>query len=95
MARDVDEDLGTFDDADVAAQRDLLDRLSHSVGNEPIQSYMSEVVDIVSQEATLAEAAKVMVKQSVHHLPVVDSKQSLVGILSTMDVLKAFAKHAP
>ncbi len=95
MARDVDDDLENFDDADLGAQRDLLDKLSHAVGHESIQTYMTEVVDTVSQDATLADAARAMVKQGIHHLPVVDSKKSLVGILSTMDLLRAFAEHAP
>jgi CBS-domain-containing membrane protein len=73
----------------------LLDKLAHSMGGESVQSFMSEAVATVRADTTIAEATREMLRQRVHHLPVVDAKNHLIGIISTMDVLEQFAKSAP
>ena len=44
----------------------------------------------ISPIETIAEAAQLMVEHSIHRLPVVDGDE-LVGVLSTLDVLRAVA----
>ena len=47
----------------------------------------------LGDHATLAHAAKLMADEDVHHVPVVDSQRKLVGIVSTMDVVRWLARH--
>ena len=95
MTRDVDDDLYHLDMVDPASRRFLLDKLAHSMGGETVQSFMSEAVTTVSDETTIAKATREMLRNRVHHLPVVDEHDCLIGIVSTIDILSEFADGAP
>ena len=91
MAFDIDDDVFNTDPAEPSAQRRLVERLTSTVGREPVSSYMSEDVTVARDEQTLKDAARLMLKDQIHHLPVVNAKGELVGILSTMDILADLA----
>ena len=95
MTRDLDDDLYHLDLVDSTSRRFLLDKLAHSLGNEPVQSYMSEAVATIDPETTIGKATREMLRNRVHHLPVVDGHEHLIGIISTMDILAEFADGAP
>ena len=95
MTRDVDDDLYHLDMVDSTSRRFLLDKLAHSMGSETVQSFMSEGVTTVSDETTIAKATREMLRNRVHHLPVVDEHEQLIGIVSTIDILSEFADGAP
>ena len=95
MTRDVDDDLYHLDMVDPTTRRFLLDKLAHSMGSETVQSFMSEDVTSVNEEATLATATREILRNRVHHLPVVDDHDALIGIISTIDILSEFADGAP
>lgn len=88
---DVDNDVHQMCAVDSVSRRLLVDKLVKSLGNETVMSYMSEDVSTVSSGATLAIAARDMLRSQVHHLPVVDDKDQLVGIISTTDLLAEYA----
>ncbi|MCA9176795.1 MAG: CBS domain-containing protein [Planctomycetales bacterium] len=94
MTRDVDDDIYHLDFVDPASRRFLLDKLAHSMGSEKVDSFMSETVATVHAETTLAQATREMLRNRVHHLPVVDQREHLIGIISTMDILAEFADGA-
>ncbi len=54
MTRDVDDDLYQLDLVDATSRRFLIDRLAHSLGNESIETFMSESLVTVYPESTLA-----------------------------------------
>ncbi|TWU02402.1 CBS domain-containing protein [Stieleria varia] len=95
MTRDVDDDLYHLDLVDPTSRRFLLEKLSHSLGTEPVQSYMSETVTTVTADTTIGKATREMLRNRVHHLPVVDHKDHLIGIVSTLDILSEFADASP
>lgn len=95
MTRDVDDDLYHLDFVDPTSRRFLLDKLAHSMGSEAVQSFMSEAVATVQAETTIGTATREMLRNRVHHLPVVDPNDHLIGIISTMDILAEFADAAP
>ncbi len=95
MTRDVDEDLKQLNLLDPMSKRFLVDKLADSLGSEKVQSYMSETVTTVSTETTIGKAAREMLRNHVHHLPVLDNNERLIGIISTMDILGEFADNAP
>jgi CBS-domain-containing membrane protein len=95
MTRDVDDDIYNLDLVDPTSQRFLLDRLAHSMGSETVQSFMSESVTTVDLETSIGKATREMLRNRIHHLPVVDSNDKLIGIISTMDILGEFADAAP
>ncbi|MEO1617484.1 MAG: CBS domain-containing protein [Planctomycetota bacterium] len=93
--RDVDEDIYELEEADIAGMRFLLDKLSHAMGSESVQSLMSESITVLRPTATVQDAVQMMLRDRVHHLPVQDRSGLLVGIVSTMDLLREFAEAAP
>ena len=95
MTRDVDDDLYDLDLVDSTSRRFLLDKLAHSMGHESVQSFMSEAVTTVNVETTIGKATREIIRNRVHHLPVVDNNDCLIGIISTMDILAEFADAAP
>jgi len=95
MTRDVDDDLYQLDLVDPTTRRFLLDKLAHSMGSETVQSFMSESVATIDEEATIAKATREMLRNRIHHLPVVDAHDQLIGIVSTIDILSEFADAAP
>lgn len=57
-----------------------------------MKTIKSEMVDfpfVVEPEMTVAEAQTFMSQQDLRHLPVVDSKNKLLGVISERDVLKS------
>ncbi len=95
MTRDVDDDLYQLDLVDSTTRRFLIDRLAHSLGNEKVDTFMSETLTTVAPDSTIATATRKILKSRVHHLPVVDDDNRLVGIVSSIDILGEFADAAP
>ena len=95
LTRDVDDDLYHLDMVDPTSRRFLLDKLAHNMGGETVQSFMSETVMTVGRETSIGTATREMLRSRVHHLPVVDENEKLIGIISTMDILSEFADAAP
>ncbi|MDB4539527.1 CBS domain-containing protein [Saprospiraceae bacterium] len=95
MTRDTDDDLRQLDLLDAGTTKVLVDKLAHSLGNEKVQVYMTDAVTTVGLETPIARAAREMLRNHVHHLPVVDGNDCLMGIVSTMDILSEFADAAP
>lgn len=91
LARELGEEVSDLTRVSEASRTWLLEKLEqHGMAKQLVQEVMT--VDVVSTnpEATLAEAAREMVRNRVHRLAVLDDKR-LVGILSTMDILEVFA----
>ena len=86
---DIDSDLSHLDPIDPSGSRRLISRISNLIGSEPVESYASETIASTLQSASLVAAAKLMTKEQIHHLPVVDEGGQLVGILSSMDLVAA------
>lgn len=87
FTRDVDEDLHHVDELDASSRGWLVTKLLRSLGEETVGSYMSDDVETIGLESSVSKAAQLMVRNRVHHLPVVDHQGHLAGILSTMDIL--------
>lgn len=69
-------------------------RLGLRLGSRKVAEVMTPEVMTVTHEDTLPTAAREMLRNRVHRLVVVDAQQRCIGILSTMDLLEAFAARA-
>lgn len=56
--------------------------------SESVEDLMTPLVVVIQQTATIPEAAALMAAERVHHLLVVSPHRELIGILSTLDVLR-------
>jgi len=62
--------------------------------DNPIDQVMTKNVATIGEEASLDEARRIIVSHGIRHLPVVNSKQELVGLLAVrrlLDELFGFA----
>ncbi len=82
-----DRDLRRPKISDVFKSWDELYRIGDDIQVEDI---MVSPVITVGENATIQEAAKLMVEKRIGALPVTDSKGKLSGIISETDILRAF-----
>jgi CBS domain-containing protein len=95
LARDLNEELSQMEAVEFTPQS-LIDQVAEQdFGRRCVHELMTEVVETIGPEATLVEAARAMLRQQVHRLPVVNERQRLIGIVSTTDILAAFVDSAP
>lgn len=73
--------------------RRSVEQLIHEpLAERKVSELMTPGVFSVDRETSIEKAAGTMLRHRVHHLPVVGSKQQLLGIVSTLDLLAAFTK---
>jgi len=84
--------VGILSDRDLLEARNLLDDpdADTSVLERAVSAYMSTDVASVNPETELTEAVDIMLERRVGALPVLEGEtETLVGIVSYVDVLKA------
>ena len=75
----------------IFTERDVLRVVAQGVNlDTPIEEVMTRNVTTIGEEASLEEARRLIVTHAVRHLPVVNSKGELVGLLSVRKLLDEF-----
>jgi CBS domain-containing protein len=77
---------GMFTERDILVKFALSGRDAKAT---PVRELMSPMVEMATQETTAAEAFQVMLERHYRHLPVVDDKGRVLGILSIRNILEA------
>jgi len=77
---------GMFTERDILAKFALSGRDAKTT---PVRDLMSPMVEMATDETTAAEAFKVMLERHYRHLPVVDDRGKVLGILSIRNILEA------
>lgn len=75
---------------------DLVERLTGGAGglaNQTADTLMMPMSIALNERATVAHAAALMANEDIHHLFVVDMDGRLIGVVSTMDVVRWLAKN--
>ena len=67
--------------------------MNYLLSRLPVAEIMSEDPHTVSQDATVREAAQIMLSNKVSGLPVVDNAGILVGILTESDIFRMVAQE--
>lgn len=93
MTKDLEDEVKTLDEETPMALW-LVKSLVNDRAQEKIGDVMSTDVESVRPEALIQHVAANMLRNRVHRLPVVDNNSHLVGIISTMDIIGAFADSA-
>lgn len=58
-------------------------------------SLMTEKVIVAKTSNSFTQVAKLFLNFHIHHLPVVDDNDQLIGVISSQDVLKAYTHIVP
>ena len=75
--------------AGIVTERDFVALVSDGLDptTTTIEKRMTRDLATISPDADIADAAKVMAEQGIRHLPVVDRKKKLAGIISIRDLM--------
>ncbi len=92
MFHEVQTDLGALSIVKPATQEVLLQLLIDQGDSTTVAEVMTSPVETVSSGTNIVVAARKMTELGYHHLPVVDAEGCPVGILSTMDIVRAVAE---
>ncbi|REK10752.1 MAG: CBS domain-containing protein [Planctomycetota bacterium] len=91
MTKDLGDELNALAEAGGADHKDLVARLENAdLLTEPVQGWMSSDVVSLGSNSTVQQAAREMVRNSIHRLVVLDDKKRLAGVVSTMDLLAVY-----
>jgi CBS domain-containing protein len=76
----------------IVTERDIVRRaVAKGIAyKEPLSKIMSKAIFTIAPDTELENAARMMVKNDVKRLPVIDKKGALVGIISDDDMAKAW-----
>ena len=93
LAQERGEDIESFSVAEGLAYELLVEHFEHADFSDlTVQDAMTPTPIEIAPEDTLVEAARVMVENEIHHLAVTERRRQFLGILSSMDVLRALAE---
>lgn len=65
-----------------------------TLDEKKVSEVMTYDVELLHESDRLPAICRKMARHRIHHLPVVDDAEKLVGILSTLDIVSEIAKHA-
>jgi CBS domain-containing membrane protein len=93
------QSMDTFMDIEVNDLMTLAERAQYFAGQRATESVnvsriMSHPVQVVREQTTMSDAAHLMVTQRISGLPVVDSDERLVGIVTEADFLRGLGVPA-
>ena len=58
-----------------------------------VKQAMTPTPVVIGPEAPLSEAERIMVEYGVHHLAVVENRHRFLGVLSSLDIVRALAEN--
>ncbi len=75
----------------VVSQSDIVDTFAKTGGiaSHLVSDVMMHVPIVVRESDTIDDAARLLVIEGIHRLPVINADRAVVGIVSTLDLLKA------
>ncbi len=83
VVKDGDKVVGMLTDGDLVVEHDL---------EAPIKKFMSQDLIKIRETATVPEAARVLADKEIGGLPVFDDKNSMVGIVTSDDIVFGYLK---
>ncbi len=89
LTRELEEDLEDLDRLSEPSRKWLMQVIARERGEVQVRSVMSTLPHTVAPDASLVDAAREMLAHEVHRLPVVDGEKTVVGIVTTTDLLRA------
>lgn len=89
VAFDIGNSLGVAEHQSEGWWEMFIRNISQNAGDRSVMDLMSEEVISVEPGQSLADAATLIIQERLHRLPVIDDDNRLVGILSTIDILRA------
>jgi CBS domain-containing protein len=94
LAQERGEDLESFYVAEGLSRELLIEHLERADFSDiAVKEAMTPTPLVIAPEAPLSEAARIMVEYGVHHLAVVENRHRFLGVLSSLDMVRALAEN--
>lgn len=94
LTHDLDDEIQNLGRSEASQRPWLVEQLSQALGAERVSEQMTPDVETIGPEVSVPDAAAAMVRNRVHRLPVADDNGRLLGIVSTVDIMRAVANGA-
>jgi CBS domain-containing protein len=81
----------------VVSQSDIVDAVAEGadIAARTVRDAMMHAPIVVQESDTIEDAARLLLMEGIHRLPVVNAERSVVGIISTLDLLRATIGKRP
>lgn len=94
LAQERGEDLEAINAAEGLSRELLIEHLERADFSDlVVKEAMTPTPIVIGPEAPLSEAARIMVEYGVHHLAVVENRHRFLGLLSSLDIVRALAEN--
>jgi CBS domain-containing protein len=84
-------DVATLSAVPNLVRKTMTDMIAEDNCDTKVSAAMTSTVETISSSATITDAAQSMIGNAIHHLPVVDDSGVPIGIVSTLDIVRAVA----
>ena len=93
LAQERGEDIEAIHAAEGLTRELIVEHLERADFSDlAVKDAMTPVPIVIGPEASLSEAARIMVEFGIHHLAVTENGHRFLGVLSALDVLRALAE---
>ena len=93
MFHELQSDISVLPHVSTVVRQSLIDALAEDNDSVRVTGVMTGDVETIYGHAGLSEAARLLIKNECHHLPVVDPNGKPIGIISTSDIVRAVASQ--
>jgi CBS domain-containing protein len=87
--------VGLVSDRDILRYQAASSRFDSHKAPETVEKIMAREVLSAIPSARIREVAQVMLDERVGSMPIIDSTESLVGIITRSDIVRAVVRHGP
>lgn len=92
LAQERGEDIESLNAAEGLTRELLIEHLERADFSDlVVKDTMTPTPIVIGPEAPLSEAARIMTEYGIHHLAVTENKHRFLGVLSSLDILRAVA----
>jgi CBS domain-containing membrane protein len=94
FAQERGEDFEAFYAAEGLSRELLIEHLERADFSDiVVKQAMTPTPIVIGPEAPLSEAARIMVEYGIHHLAVVENRCRFLGVLSSLDIVRALGEN--
>lgn len=92
VTREIQADLSTLDSVNERTREFLLTMLIDQGDTTLVKDVMTSPAVSVHKTVNMVVAARMLIDNQCHHLPVVDEEETPIGVISSSDFVRAFAE---
>ena len=90
---EIQTDLAALKESDSSSREFLIQLLTAHGDDTHVRDVMTAPVRSIKRDTNSIVAARMLQDHRCHHLPVVDEQDQPIGMVSTIDFVRAFAEH--